>query len=51
MKPLRKCIAQDLTIALDQYGDASITVEDINSGSSDACWLQLLTVSPCFFLL
>jgi len=41
------CSVQDITLALDQFGDAVINPEDINLNSSDACGLQLLSVDPC----
>ncbi|MCO6359949.1 collagen-binding domain-containing protein [Roseivirga pacifica] len=34
-------IAQDIEVYLDENGNASITVEDINNGSSDNCSLSL----------
>ncbi len=39
-------ICQDITVVLDGNGNASITGDDINNGSSDACGIASLTVTP-----
>jgi len=44
-----EAICQDITVALDQFGDASILPEDINAGSNDACGFELLFVDNCAF--
>jgi len=41
--------AQDITIQLDATGNASITPADVNNGSSDACGIAALAVSPSSF--
>jgi len=40
---------KDITIQLDYYGDASITAADVDNGSSDACGIASLSVSPDSF--
>ncbi|MCP4048617.1 MAG: BspA family leucine-rich repeat surface protein, partial [Gammaproteobacteria bacterium] len=42
-------ICQDLTLNLDGTGNAGITTNDINNGSSDNCGLQSISVSPSTF--
>src|SRR5690606_39017004 len=37
-------IAQDITIQLDADGNASISVEDINNGSSDDCGIASVSI-------
>ena len=37
-------ICQDLTIFLDEDGQASITVDDVNNGSSDACGVSEVSI-------
>lgn len=46
---LPEAICQDLTIALDNFGDASIADSDINDGSNDACGIQSTTLSQTTF--
>ena len=41
--------AKAVTIALDASGNASITASDVNDGSSDACGVATLSVSPSSF--
>jgi len=43
------CSVQDITVALDQFGNATILPEDIDLSSNGACGLQLLSVNPCSF--
>ncbi|MCG8407633.1 MAG: hypothetical protein MI923_20745, partial [Phycisphaerales bacterium] len=40
---------QDMTVQLDATGNASITTNDVENGSSDACGLASLNVSPNSF--
>ena len=42
-------ICQDITVQLDASGNASITAGDIDNGSSDACGIDTLTVTPNSF--
>ncbi len=42
-------ICQDITVQLDVTGNASITGADIDNGSSDACGIDTLVVSPNTF--
>jgi len=42
-------ICQDITVQLDATGNASITGADIDNGSSDACGIDTLVVSPNTF--
>lgn len=42
-------ICQDITIQLDQFGDASITAGQINNGSFDMCGIQSVSVTPNTF--
>ncbi len=41
--------AKNATVSLDASGNASITSSDINDGSSDACGVASLSVSPSSF--
>ncbi|MBI2927593.1 MAG: HYR domain-containing protein, partial [Verrucomicrobia bacterium] len=45
--PVAQCA--NLTVQLDATGTASITAADVNAGSSDACGLQNLSVTPNTF--
>jgi hypothetical protein len=45
--PLALC--QDITVQLDATGNASIVAADVDNGSSDACGIASLTVSPDTF--
>ncbi|MEM6347869.1 MAG: HYR domain-containing protein, partial [Bacteroidota bacterium] len=45
--PVANC--QDITVQLDASGNASITAAQINNGSSDACGIMSLAVSPNTF--
>ncbi|MFD2824834.1 hypothetical protein ACFS5M_14220, partial [Lacinutrix iliipiscaria] len=42
-------IAQDVTVVLDAAGNGSITAAEVNNGSSDACGVDTITVSPNTF--
>ncbi|MAQ75684.1 MAG: hypothetical protein CL613_05055 [Aquimarina sp.] len=42
-------ISQDITIQLDNTGNATITAEQIDNGSSDVCGISTITVSPNAF--
>jgi len=42
-------VCADITVALDQFGNASILPSDIDGGSNEACGLQLLYVDNCAF--
>ncbi len=42
-------LTQNISIYLDQTGDTTITASDIDNGSSDACGIASLTVSPNTF--
>jgi len=42
-------VCQDITVQLDASGNASITASQINNGSSDACGIESITVSPNTF--
>ncbi len=42
------CSAMDITVYLDDNGDASITIGDVDNGSSDNCSVEL-TVDPTQF--
>ncbi|WP_010230322.1 HYR domain-containing protein [Gillisia marina] len=48
-KVLPEAIAQDLTIALDANGTATITAVEINNGSNDNCGIKSISVSPSSF--
>ena len=39
-------VTQDISVYLDATGNASITAEEINNGSSDACGIASMTVTP-----
>ena len=41
--------AKNITVELDASGNASITGNDIDDGSNDACGIQSITVSPSAF--
>ncbi len=45
--PIANC--QNFTTQLDGAGNATITAADINNGSSDACGIASLTISPSAF--
>src|SRR5690554_7428497 len=42
-------ICQDITVQLDSAGNATITAADVDGGSTDACGIDSLTVSPSTF--
>ncbi|MBL0018709.1 MAG: HYR domain-containing protein, partial [Bacteroidetes bacterium] len=42
-------VCQNVTVALNGSGNATVTATQVNNGSSDACGLQPLTVSPSSF--
>ncbi len=42
-------ITKNITVQLDATGNTSITAEDIENGSTDACGIATLTVSPSTF--
>ncbi|MCG8404815.1 MAG: Ig-like domain-containing protein [Phycisphaerales bacterium] len=42
-------VCQDITVPLDATGNASITANDVDNGSNDACGLASLNVSPNSF--
>ncbi len=44
-----QAVCQDITVQLDVNGEASITTEQINNGSSDACGIASMAVSPNTF--
>jgi hypothetical protein len=41
--------AMDITVTLDATGNASIVGSDVNNGSSDACGIDTITVTPSIF--
>jgi predicted heme/steroid binding protein len=43
------CQTQDLTIELDETGNATILASDIDNGSSDNCGIDTMEVSPSSF--
>jgi len=43
------CVAQDITIQLDDSGAASITPDQVDGGSSDACGIRGVDASPLNF--
>ncbi|RLG29660.1 hypothetical protein DRO03_06690, partial [Methanosarcinales archaeon] len=45
--PIALC--QDLTVQLDEFGNASITADQIDNGSNDACGIADLSVTPNTF--
>ena len=42
-------VCQDITIQLDEFGDATITPADIDGGSSDNCAIDTITASQTVF--
>ena len=42
-------LAKDLTVQLDANGNASITANEVNNGSNDACGIASLSVAPNAF--
>ena len=42
-------VCQDITIALDASGNATITAADVDGGSTDNCGIDTMTVSPNTF--
>jgi hypothetical protein len=42
-------ICQNITVSLDAMGNVSITAAQVNNGSSDACGIASMTVSPNTF--
>ncbi len=42
-------LAQDITVELDADGNASITAAQVDAGSSDACGIASISVSPTSF--
>ncbi len=42
-------VAQNFTLVLDAVGEGTITPADVDGGSSDACGIAVLGVSPDFF--
>lgn len=44
-----ECSTQDITVQLDASGSISIDAADIDNGSSDACGIASMTVSPNSF--
>ena len=42
-------LAQDLTIQLDASGNASITPQDVDNGSNDACGIEVLSLDVSSF--
>ena len=42
-------IAKDITVQLDKFGAASIVASDVDNGSSDACGIKSMSVSPDAF--
>ncbi|MGB3342296.1 MAG: M36 family metallopeptidase, partial [Aequorivita sp.] len=42
-------VCQDITVQLDSNGNVSITAADVDGGSSDACGIDTLSVSPNTF--
>jgi len=42
-------VAKDITVQLDETGNVSITAEDADNGSADACGIKSLSVSPNSF--
>ncbi len=39
-------VTKDFTVQLDETGNTSITAEDVDNGSSDACGIASMSVSP-----
>ena len=46
---LPQAVAQNLSISLDASGNASITAAQIDNGSSDACGIASMSISPSSF--
>ncbi len=46
-KPVAEC--QDITVTLDLSGEATIQAADVDNGSTAACGLQAMSVSPDMF--
>jgi hypothetical protein len=44
-------ITQDVTVYMDLAGNASVTAQQVNNGSSDVCGIASVTVSPNTFTL
>ncbi len=42
-------LTQNIAVQLDTSGNASITAADVDNGSSDACGIKTMTVSPSSF--
>jgi len=42
-------VCQNITVNLDPSGNATITAEQVNNGSSDACGIASMSVSPSLF--
>ncbi|WP_034888919.1 HYR domain-containing protein [Gillisia sp. Hel_I_29] len=42
-------VAKDITVQLDDTGNVAITAEDVDNGSSDACGIASMSVSPNSF--
>ncbi|RYE17857.1 MAG: HYR domain-containing protein, partial [Sphingobacteriales bacterium] len=42
-------VAQNVTVQLDNNGNASVTAAEVNNGSSDACGIASITVVPAEF--
>ncbi|WP_159092214.1 HYR domain-containing protein, partial [Aquimarina sp. Aq107] len=42
-------VCQDITIQLDEFGDANILAQDLDNGSSDSCGINLFTVDQNSF--
>ncbi len=42
-------LCKNVTVQLDANGDGSITASQVNNGSSDACGIQSLSVTPYIF--
>ncbi|MDD4214785.1 MAG: HYR domain-containing protein, partial [Bacteroidales bacterium] len=42
-------LCHDITIQLDEFGNASIAAADIDNGSNDACGIDIMTVLPNTF--
>ncbi|TYA56047.1 T9SS type A sorting domain-containing protein, partial [Formosa maritima] len=43
------CNVQNITVELDQFGNATITADQIDNGSTDNCGIDRITVSPNTF--
>lgn len=42
-------VAKDITVSLDDQGEASISAADIDAGTADACGIASLNVTPSLF--